>query len=137
MRDLYHNVLVSQHLNPVNATTTKTSTTIDLKGYNSLTVVISAGISADTLNGSVYWTAKLQHSDDDSSYADVTTSDLNNASATAVLDSMSKDETLYTFGYVGAKRYVQAVVTATGSHSSGMPLAITALRGKAAYVPVL
>lgn len=136
MRDLYHNVLVSQHLNPVVSTTVKTSTAIDLQGYNAANVVFAVGQSGDTLSGSVYWTLKLQHSDDDSNYSDVTTADLNNSSASVVVNSSSLDETAYSFGYQGAKRYLKAVATPTGTHTNGTPIGIVAMRSIAGYSPV-
>lgn len=136
MRDIYRNILVTQHLNPVVSTSTKTSTTIDLQGYNSANVLFAIGLAGDTLTGSLYWTLKLTHSDDDSSYSDVALADLNNTAATVVVDSMSKDETVYGFGYNGNKRYLRAVATPTGSHSSGTPIGIVALRGTPAYMPV-
>lgn len=136
MRDLYHNVLVTQHLNPVNSTTTKTSTVIDLKGYNSASVIFAVGLSGDTLSGSVYWTLKLQESDNDSDYTDVAAADLLNGSATVVIDAAAEDETSVVFGYKGSKRYLKGVATPTGTHSTGTPLGIVALRGTPAYAPV-
>lgn len=137
MRDLYHNVLVTQHLNPVTSTTTKTSTVIDLRGYNSAEVIFAIGLSGDTLSGSVFWTLKLQHSDDDSIYTDVAVADLNNTSATVVIDSSTEDETAYAFGYIGNKRYLKGVATPTGTHTNGTPIGIVALRGTPAYRPVV
>ncbi|MDX2073476.1 MAG: hypothetical protein SFX19_03815 [Alphaproteobacteria bacterium] len=136
MRDLYRNILVTQHLDPATATTTRTSTTVDLQGYDSANLLFAVGQSGDTLSGSVYWTLKLTHSDDDSSYSDVTLAELNNTAATVVIDSGSEDGTVYGFGYNGAKRYLRAVATPTGTHSNGTPLAIIALRGTPAYAPV-
>lgn len=137
MRDIYHNILVTQHLNPIVSTTAKTSTAIDLQGYNSASVIFNIGLAADTLSGSVYWTLKLQHSDDDISYGDLAAADLNNPSLTVVVDSSSKDRAAYSFGYLGNKRYLKALATPTGTHSSGTPIAITALRGRAGYSPVI
>ncbi len=137
MRDLYHNILVSQHLSPVVSTAAKTSTAIDLQGYNSANVVFSIGLAGDTLSGSVYWTLKLQHSDDDSTYADVTLSDLNNSALTVVVNSSSLDRATYGFGYQGAKRYLKAVATPTGTHTNGTPIGIIAMRSVAAYSPVV
>jgi hypothetical protein len=71
MQDLYHNVLVQQALNPINSTVTRTSSAIDLQGFDSASVIFAIGTSGDTLSGSVFWTLKIQHSDDDSTYADV------------------------------------------------------------------
>jgi hypothetical protein len=136
MRDLYHNVLTTQHLNPVVSTSTKTSTTIDLQGYNSANVTFAVGQSGDTLSGSVYWTLKLQHSDDDSVYVDLAATDVYSAT-TIVVDAPSKDRTAYSFGYVGAKRYLKAIATPTGTHTNGTPLGVIALRNTAAYSPVV
>lgn len=136
MRDLYHNVLATQVLHPVVSTATKTSSTIDLLGYNSANVVFAIGLAGDTLSGSVYWTLKLQHSDDDSSYSDTAAADISSGSATSVVNSMSLDETAYSFGYIGSKRYLKAVATPTGTHSNGTPIGIVALRGTPAYRPV-
>jgi hypothetical protein len=137
MRDLYHNVLVTQHLNPITSSTTKTSTAIDLQGFNSADVVFAIGQSGDTLSGSVFWTLKLQHSDDDSVYADVALADLNNTALTVVVNSSSLDRTAYGFGYIGAKRYLKGVATPTGTHTNGTPIGIIALRGSPAYKPVV
>lgn len=136
MRDLYHNVLVSQHLNPVVSTTVKTSTAIDLQGYNAANIVFAVGQAADTLSGSVYWTLKLQHSDDDSTYTDLAITDLNSLSLAVVVNSVATDKTAYSFGYQGAKRYLKAVATPTGTHTLGTPIGVVALRGTPAYAPV-
>ncbi len=137
MRDLYHNVLVSQHLNPVTSLITKTSTAVDLQGYNGASVVFAIGQSGDTLSGSVYWTLKLQHSDDDSTYTDLAAGDLNSSSLTVLVNATTLDKTAYVFGYQGAKRYLKAVATPTGTHTNGTPIGIIALRGTAAYAPVV
>ncbi|MFO0389884.1 MAG: hypothetical protein ACK502_09250 [Alphaproteobacteria bacterium] len=137
MRDIYRNIMVTAHLNPLTATTTRTSTTIDLQGYNAANVVFSFGATGDTLSGSVYWTLKLQHSSDDSSYSDVTSTDVHGGVVSYVVDANSEDETVYRFGYVGNKRYLKAVATPTGTHTNGTPMAVVALRGEAAYSPVV
>lgn len=136
MKDLYHNLSVLQVLHPVTTITTRTSTSIDLRGFGSANVICSFGQTFDALSGSVYWTVKLQHSDDNSAFSDVTTADLYNGSASYVIDSSSKDEALYSFGYKGAKRYVRAVCTASGTHSNGTPIAMYGLRGDAGLMPV-
>lgn len=137
MQDLYHNVLVQQALNPVNSTTTKTSSAIDIQGFDSATVVFAIGTAGDTLSGSVYWTLKVQHSDDDSTYVDVPVAGLLNSAATVVVDSSTKDKTAYSFGYIGGKRYLKGLATPTGTHSVGTPIGILALKGNASLAPVI
>ena len=137
MRDLYHNVLATNVLNPINSTAAKTSSTIDTQGYGSVAVVFTLGQSADTLTGSVYWTLSLQHSDDNSSYSACTSTDCNSGTTSIVVNSTSLDRQAYALGYLGTKRYVQALATPTGSTPSGMPIGIVALRSKASYSPVV
>lgn len=137
MRDIYHNVAVSQALNPQTATTTRTSSTIDTQSFDALDVVFVLGAPGDTLSGSIYWTLKIQHSDDDSSYADVPAASLNSPNATVVVDANAKASQSYGFGYSGGKRYVKAVATPTGTHSNGTPMAVVALKGHAAVRPVI
>lgn len=136
MRDLYHNVKVTQALSPVVATTTQTSTAIDLQGYGSASVCFAVGQSGDALSGSLYWTLKLQHSDDGVAYSDVTAGELLGGAASVVIDSPSLDETAYHFGYAGGKRYIRAVATPSGTHASGTPIAAIALLGTPSYSPV-
>lgn len=137
MRDLYHNVLVSQHLDPAVATSTKTSTAIDLQGYGSANIVFAVGQSGDTLSGSVYWTLKLQDSDNNSSYSDVAASGISSGTATVVINDPAEDQAAYGFGYIGGKRYVKAVATPTGTHTNGTPIGIIAMLGNASYTPVV
>ena len=137
MRDLYHNVLSIQVLSPVNSTALKTSASIDLQGYISLTVVFALGLFADVLLGAIYWTLSLQHSDDNSTFIPAATTDCNGETSSYVVNSASLDRTAYSIGYNGAKRYIQAMATPTGSTASGMPIGIVALKGKPAYIPVV
>jgi hypothetical protein len=136
MKDLYNNLNALQALNPQTATTTRTSSTIDLQGYNGALALFAIGTSGDTLSGSVYWTLKLQHSDDDSSYSDVTGADTLGGVTTVVVDAPGEAQATYKIGYVGAKRYLKGVATPTGTHTNGTPMAILAIRGHASINPV-
>lgn len=136
MRDLYDNILVTQVSNPATGTTTRTSSAVDMQGYNSLNMLVSVGQAGDTLSGSLYWTLKLTHSNDDVTYTDVVAAELNSPNATVVINSSSLDKATYAFGYIGGKRYVKAVATPTGSHSVGTPIGMVALRGAPNYAPV-
>src|SRR5471032_3000274 len=101
MRDLYHNVLATQVLSPVVSTATKTSSTIDLQGFNSASVVFAIGLSGDTLSGSLYWTLSLQDSPDNVTYTAVPASAISagvdGGTATAVLNATTLDRQAYSF----------------------------------------
>lgn len=136
MRDLVDNIGVSQILNPVNATTTRISNSVDRQGYNSLLMVVNVGQSLDTLSGSIYWTIKPQHSDDNSSFSDCATDDVQGGVASYVVNSSSLDRAAYKFGYKGSKRYVRITAVNTGTHTNGTTYAATALRSNPAVAPV-
>ena len=137
MRDLYDNVLVTQVSNPSTGNTARTSLAVDLQGFNSANLFVSLGQSSDTLSGSVYWTLKLTHSNDDVTYVDATTADIVSGNATYVVNATTLDKTTYGFGYIGVRRYLKVVATPTGTHTNGTPMAMIALRGHASYSPVL
>jgi hypothetical protein len=130
--DLMHRTKHDQLTDPANATATVTSGETDLAGYEGLTCQVSYGESADTLSGSLYWTAKLQESDTsgasftDVAAADVVTNEATAANSFGLVNAAAEDDASYYLGYKGNKRYVRVVVTATGSHSSGTPIAIFA-----------
>ena len=136
MKDLYHNLKISQIIDPVKMTASTDSAVIDQKGFESLSVIVAVGNSLDTLSGSVKWTIKLQHSDaSGSGYEDVTTTDLLNAEASIIIDAPAEDTLALKFGYKGSKRFIKAVITATGTHTNGTPIAVLALQGDASLAP--
>ncbi|MDE3016060.1 MAG: hypothetical protein KGI29_03960 [Pseudomonadota bacterium] len=137
MRDLYHNVLATQVLAPVVSTAAKTSSTIDLQGFNSLSVVFDIGLSGDTLSSSLYWTLTLEDSPDGVTFTPVAAGAINADIASIVINAPSLDRTAYSLGYIGSQRYLQAVATPTGSVSLGVPIGIVALRGTPGYRPVV
>lgn len=137
LRDSVNNLKITQVLDPVVSTADKTSAVIDMQGYGSLAVIFNIGQCGDTLSGSLLWTLTLQESDaSGSGYTTVAAADLVGGVASVVIDDAAEDETAVVFGYKGTKRYVKALATKTGSHSTGTPIGITAIRGRAEQLPV-
>jgi len=135
--DIFNRLLVEQLTDPETATQTVTSDSTDLAGYEAATFFVSYGQSGDTLSGSVYWSAKLQESDDDSTFSDVAAADVigNTENKFAVCNAAADDDAIYGLGYRGDKRYVKVVVTATGTHSSGTPIGVYVVKGRIADGP--
>lgn len=136
MKHIYKNILVSAVVSTATRTTTTTSSTIDMQGFQALSVIFAVGQSADTLSGSIYWVLKLTHSDDNVTFTDVTAAELQSGAATVTINSGSLDDTVYHFAYAGNKRYVKAVATASGTHTNGTPFSVLSLRGRPGYSPV-
>ena len=132
MKDLHNNIDVVSVLNAVVVSATQTITDIDLAGFNSAELVFDIGLDAgDGLSGSNYLTFALQHSDDGTTYANVTEADVLGVTPSSgvilTIDATDEDETLYHFGYIGGKRYLQIVITETGTCSC--PISISLVKG--------
>jgi len=132
MKDLHNNIDIVSVLDPVVVSATATHTDIDLKGFNSAELFIWLGLDAGSgLDDSNYLTFTLYDSNDGDSYAVVETADMLGVTVSSgvilTVDSTDEDNTLYHYGYVGGKRYLQLVVTETGTVSC--PMAIGVVKG--------
>ncbi len=116
---------------------------VDLKGYESATIIVDVGAEGVTLSGSVFFEISLEHSDDDSTYTDCTQSDIIDGTIASGGIFLKLDGTaggdpdtaglIYRVGYVGGKRYVRVVVAKTGTMGTGTPLGAMVIRGHARH----
>lgn len=145
MRDLENGVGVQQIVDPVTAsgTTDITSEEIDTQKFNGLCLRALFGESGDTLSGTVYVEAEVQHSNTSGSgYAACANSDLTtyvtgtNTGTFAKVDAAAEDDAVYTTQYIGNKRYVKVIFNLTGTHTNGIPVAALAEKLVPKYPPV-
>lgn len=136
-KDAFNNVKKEMILAPIVSTAAKTSSACDLAGYEGAMFTVLFGTSADSLSSVRYWDCKLQESDDDVTYTDVAAADVigNTSNQFGLVNALADDDACYTLGYKGIKRYIKVVVTPTGSHASGTPIAITATKLKSVNPP--
>lgn len=148
MRDLHNNVKFVQAVDPAVLTADTNGATIDRQGFESVEHIVFAGESGDTLSGSVKLDLVLQHSDDGSTWSDVTSAadvlvnadsgvsapDANGIFRT--IDAAAEDDAKYRIGYIGGKRYSRVQLDFTGTHSNGIPLCVAAVLGHAEQAPV-
>ena len=124
-------------LDPVTVTADTNCASVDLSGYTGVTFIVSVGVSADTLSGSVKYEIEVQDSADDTSFAAVANALVidgvtgTNTGTFGIINSASTDSAVYSAGYIGNKRYVRPVINATGTHALGTPISVVAvLHGK-------
>lgn len=147
-RDIVNDTLVSQKLIPAVRTADASSTGLDRQGYQNAALVVSLGNSADTLSGSVYLTVKIEDSDDNSAWAACEAADLvipENAPAGVAApvadgliytcDAPTEDSLDILVGYVGSKRYVRATLDFTGTHTTGIPVAVHGILSMPQFAP--
>ena len=143
LKDLISNIKATISIGAELLTADEQGDTIDRQGYNgNVLLVANVGASLDTLSGSVYAELEVQESDDDSTYTAVADADLSdsvtgtNVGTFAKIDDPAEDDQVYKTEYRGSKRYVQAVVNLTGTHTNGIPIGITGFIGGAQVAPV-
>jgi hypothetical protein len=108
----------------------KNFTTCDLLNYGGCAIIVDLGNSGDTLSGSVKIELEVEHSDDDSTWADCANADIldpvtgTNLGTFAVVDAPTEDSAIFRTEYVGGKRYVRLVLNVTGTHTNGTPISV-------------
>jgi len=120
MKDQYNDLYAIQTIPPALNTASVTGSGVDLKGYESATVVVNVGDYT-----SYKHVCALYESDDDSTYTDVDDADILGTEPTI----SGVDNTQYQFGYIGEKRYVKLNTTGTGS-GTGVYFGAVVVRGK-------
>jgi len=141
--DLANNTAVALSYKPTVTTAAANGTGVDLQGYKSATLVAFIGAEGDTLSSSVHFEISLEHSDDNSTFSDVTQSDITNGTIASggiwlKLDGTSGGDPDTTglvtqVGYIGGKRYIRGVIAKTGTHSNGTPIGLLVVKGNALH----
>lgn len=120
-----------------------TPAAIDLRDYQSATLLLHIGVGGITFSGTNKIEFVLTHSDDDSTYTAVTDDDLIKDSLTAAtvtsgiirtLSAAHAAATLQKVGYVGGKRYLKLLADFSGTHGTGTPIAASVVRNRAALI---
>ena len=128
-RDLYSNISVQTSILPAaDRTTTTTGTAVDTRDYDSVVVAIHYGTITDGT-----FTPSLQESDDNSTFTTVAAGDYQ---GTLTAGTSSADETVVRLGYIGNKRYVRPVLTASGTPSTGGEFSAVVILGHPHGAPV-
>ena len=142
MRDLKNNIGVVQSLAPAARSSDADGTGVDLQGFESATIVIDMGAEGITLSSTNKIEIELEHSDDNSTFTDVTSSadvigatpDSNGVIAT--FDDPAEAPAIASVGYIGGKRYIRAVANFSGTHGTATPLSVSVIKGHARKNPV-
>ncbi len=118
-----------------------TPAAIDLLDYGAATLLLNIGVGGITFSGTDKIEFVLTHSDDDSTYTNVTDTDVikdANAPATIsngiirALTAAHAAATLQKLGYVGGKRYIKLLADFSGTHGTGTPMSATVIRARGA-----
>lgn len=137
-RDQASSLAIASVIAPAALDADNTPAAIDLLDYGASTLLLHIGVGGITFSGTNKIEFKLTHSDDDSTYTDVTDDDvIKDSSAPAEitngiirsLTSAHAAATIQKLGYVGGKRYIKLLADFGGTHASATPLAASLVKG--------
>ena len=137
-REIASSIKTSTVYGPITASADNTPIAIDLQGFDAATIYLAIGIGGITFDGTNKIEFKLTHSDDNSTYTDVSYTDLTGADAptSALTNGIIKSLTsahaaanVYEFAYIGSKRYLKLLNDFSGTHGTGTPLAHIVCKG--------
>jgi len=129
LRDLVHNVKVESSLAPsVHTNSSVTGYSVDLRGFDSAMIMVSVGEYTDGTH-----TITVQHSDDGSSFTDVSADELQGA--IDVINGNEFDNKTQLVGYIGSKRFVRTNIVTTGA-TTGALCAAYVIAGNPNQAPV-
>lgn len=141
MKDIYNNLAVVEAIAPAVYAADNTPSAIDLAGFNAALLALHIGVGGITFSGTNKIEFVLTHSDDNSTYANVTADDL--LGVDSVTNGIVKSLTaahaaadVTAIGYKGGKRYLKLLVDFSGTHGTGTPISAVVVKGHPEIFPV-
>lgn len=142
MRDLVSRLAETQVVGPAVLTADNTPAALDLAGFNSAAILISVGAGGITFTTTNKIEFVVTHSDDDSTYTNVTDADVQgvtgvtNGIVRSLTAAKAAADTAPTeIGYVGNKRYLKVLADFSGTHATGTPISVVLVKGNGAVKP--
>lgn len=142
MRDLNSRITEVQAIGPAVLTADNTPAALDLQGFNSAVILISVGAGGITFTTANKIEFVVTHSDDNSTYTNVTDADMQGVTGitNGIVRSLTAakaaaDTAPTALGYIGAKRYLKVLADFSGTHATGTPISVVLVRGNGMYKP--
>lgn len=139
MQDLSNNIKLMQSLAPAVRDADANGDGVDIKGYENVAIVVDSGVEGITLSGTNKIEFELEHSDDNSSWSDAESSDVNGSLGSGglflTLDDNAESPQISEIEYLGSKRYVRVVANFSGTHGTGTPCSAFVILGKPRHAP--
>lgn len=139
MQDLSNNIKLVQSLAPAVRSADANGSGVDTQFYENVAIVVDTGAEGITLSSTNKIEFELEHSDDDSTYSDVESSDVNGTVGSGglilTLDDNAESPQISEIEYLGTKRYVRVVANFSGTHGTGTPCSAFVILGKPRHAP--
>lgn len=141
MIDTSKDLIVSALIAPAALSEDNTPAAVDVFGARDATILLCIGVGGITFTSANKVEFVLTHSDDNSTYANVTAADL--VGVDTVTNGIVKSLTaahatadVTKIGYVGGKRYIKLLADFSGTHGTATPMAAYVVQADAYKKPV-
>lgn len=111
-----------------------TPTNLDLQGYDAAEILLDIGIGGITFSGTNKIEFVLTHSDDGTTFVNVTNDDM--LGVTGITGGIIRSlvaahaaPAVYRYGYKGGRRFLRLLADFSGTHGTGTPIAASILLG--------
>lgn len=140
MRDIHNDLSAVVGIASATYSADTTPAALDLQGFNSALLLLHIGVGGITFDTNNKIEFVLTHSDDNSTYTNVTDADvIKDARAPGTitngiiraLTAAHAAATVQKLGYIGNKRYLKLLADFSGTHGSGTPISMTLVKGDA------
>jgi hypothetical protein len=111
-KDMYNSINAATTLSPAARTLSANGVGVDLQGFEGALVLIQTGVITDGTH-----VFEVQESDDNATFTAVAGTDLQGSEPSV---GATDDDKVYRIGYIGTKRYVRVVSTASGTTTGGV-----------------
>lgn len=139
MQDLANNIKLMQSIAPAVLDADANGTGVDIAGYENVAIVVDSGVEGITLSGTNKIEFELEHSDDNSTWVDAESADVNGSLGAnglfLTLDDNAESPQISEIEYLGSKRYVRVVANFSGTHGTGTPISASVILGKPRHAP--
>jgi hypothetical protein len=142
IRDDRNNMGVAFAIAPATLDADNTPGAVDLRGYDSATILVNVGVGGITFDATNKVEFKLTHSDDNVTYTAVTVTDvtgLDSVGTGGIIRSLTAAHAAATstrVGYIGGKRYIKVLADFSGTHGTGTPIDVPVVLTRAHQLPV-
>lgn len=139
MQDLANNIKLMQSIAPAALDADANGTGVDTQGYENVAIVVDSGVEGITLSSTNKIEFELEHSDDNSSWSDAESADVNGTLGSGglflTLDDNAESPQISEIEYLGTKRYVRVVANFSGTHGTATPMSAFVILGKPRHAP--
>jgi len=129
-------IAIDESLNAIVKDADTNCTGVDSNGFSAVTHVVNVGAPGITYSSSNKVEIELEHSDDNSTFTDVTSNTdvvggtVGTNGLWQTIDANGDCNAVYAIGYVGGKRYSRVVLNYSGTHGTGTVFGVVGVKGR-------